>query len=239
MGIVNWDESIPAAPKKAQTNADGTPKEKVNYLKLQAGNSYVVRPVGKCFQVWKYFVQGKDGKIRSVIVEKPDECGLKARHPELEAKEKYVFNVFDRNDNNTLKVMEFAPSIYTGFKKWYDKTKKMPGGEKGGDFSIDAELPSDGDKRRTKYTCQFLEPVPFSDKEKEIANGGLYNLPEIYKAQTEEEMEKILFGGSVPSGNRPAQTQSRPAPAPAKVAQATQAVSEESSSEESGDGPGW
>ena len=191
---VSWEDVESPA---LQASAGGDSKKTV-YLRLPPGsagnpNVYTVRPVAKVMAIYRYFKENK-GKNRSVIVDDPESCPVRERHSELEPKLRYAINVIDRADGE-IKVLEAPPSVFKGFKEWYKRTKKAPGGEKGGDFSISVELPQNGDKRQTKYSCMYLDPTPFTEDEiKRFQSGGLYNLNDVYKPNASKQIEEILFG---------------------------------------------
>jgi|TARA_Y100000310_G_scaffold344276_1_gene456154 hypothetical protein len=192
--IVSWDD-VEASTSRGSSSTDD--KAKPKYLKL-AGTpgslvSYKIRPVHKPMMVYKYFVTGPD-RLRSVVVKDPENCEVRENHPELEPRLRYAINVIDRSDGD-VKILEAAPSVFKGFKTWFDNSGNNPGGEDGGDFAITVEVPKNGDKRKTKYTCSFVKQAPFSEDELEQikSDPGLYNLPEIYKPLETEQIEKILF----------------------------------------------
>jgi len=181
-GIVDWKEIDP--PK--QFSGD---KRQVVYKRLTSGQSHRVRPVHKPMAVWKYYVS-EGGKTKSVIVADPEVCPVLEKHPDLKPSLRYAINVIDREDGE-LKVLEGPPTVFRAFRKWYEKTSKPPGGEKGGDFGIDVE----GKGLQTKYDCQFIEAAPFTEEEMNMIqkDPGLYKLPDIYKPHSPEEIERILF----------------------------------------------
>jgi len=186
--LVSWDDVV-GGDKSGNISGGGG---KGIFLKLQAGRTYRVRPVGKPIEIWKYF-SNKDGQNRSAITADPESCPVRQKY-NLEPKRKYAINVIDREDSR-LKVMEGPISVFTGFKDWYVASKKNPGGKDGGDFNIKIVLPPNGDKKKTKYIVTFIEPCPFTAEEKTmIDEQGLHKLEVIFKPDDAETIEKKLFG---------------------------------------------
>ena len=181
-GIVDWKEVDP--PKAASGD-----KRQIVFKRLTSGQSHVVRPVHKPMAVYKYYVN-EGGKTKSAIVADPEVCPVREKHPDLKPSLRYAINVIDREDGE-LKVLEGPPTVFRAFRKWYEKTSKAPGGEKGGDFGIDVE----GKGLKTKYDCQFVESTPFTEEELNMIkkDPGLYKLPDIYKPHSPEDIERILF----------------------------------------------
>ena len=190
------------------------------FLRLQAGRSYRIRPVGKPIEIWKYF-SNKDGQNRSAICADPETCPVKTKY-NLEPKKKYAINIIDREDGK-LKVMEGPVSVFAGLKDWFTATGNNPGGKDGGDFQIKVIPGAGGNKKLTKYTVTFLTPCPFSSEEKEMLGEGaknLHNLSEIFKPDDAETIEKKLFGAVEPKGQtaEASVVETQPAPKTAVVA---------------------
>jgi hypothetical protein len=187
--VLDWDNVVGGdnkGPASMNTGGGGI------FLKLRPGKTYRVRPVAKPVEVWKYF-SNKNGKNRSAITADPENCPIRTKY-NLEPKLKYAINVFDREDGK-LRVMEAPISVLKVMKEWYIQTKLNPGGKDGGDFSIKVELPSNGDKKNTKYTTTFLMQVPFTAEEKKyIDEKGLHKLAELFKPDDAATIEKKLFG---------------------------------------------
>ncbi len=196
-GIVDWKEVDPR-------HAGSGEGSQVIFKKLESGKSHRIRPVHKPMEIYKYYVSGEK-RTRSAIVEDPEKCSVRENHPDLKPSLRYAINVIDRDDQQ-LKVMEGPPTVFRAFRKWFEATGKTPGGEKGGDWVIDVE----GKGLKTRYTCQFVEPVPFTDEElKTIDKGkGLWELPKIYAPHSPETIERMLYGSDDESSESQESTQS-------------------------------
>ena len=188
--IVEWGDVDRGQANSSSTGGDRKPV----YLKLEAGRSYVVRPIYKPMQVYKFFNNLPDGQFRHVIVDDPETCPISEKYPEMKPSLRYAINIIDRSDAQ-IKILEGPPSIFRGFKKWFEKTKKAPGGNDGGDFGIDVEIPAGKTKLQTKYDCQFIESKPFTKEEIRMIKEDpkAFPLPDIYKPTSPDDMEKILF----------------------------------------------
>tara|TARA_Y100000310_G_scaffold344994_1_gene461023 strand:- start:8683 stop:9426 length:744 start_codon:yes stop_codon:yes gene_type:complete len=192
-GIVNWEEVD--SPRTGSSSTGQNDRPKPTFLRLKANEQYVIRPLAKPMEVWKYFTQ-LNGGTRSAIVEDAEQCPVAKSHPDLEAKQKFAINVIDRSDGE-LKVLEAPPSVFWGMRDWAKMTKKKPGGsDVGGDFCISVQLPPGKNRMQTKYSIQFIEPTPLTDEEKKMAmeDPGLWDLEKVYKPHTPEEIERLLFG---------------------------------------------
>lgn len=193
-GIVNWDQVEPSR------GGDGE-KQQVDYKTLESGGKpNRIRPVYKPMLVYKYYVQD-DKRTRSAIVADPDTCSVKEKHADLKPSLRYAINILDRDDGDKLKVYEGPPTVFRALRQWFEATGKTPGGEKGGDFVISKE----GKGLQTRYTCQFVEPTPFTEEQIEmIKSKKIYDLPKIYAPHPPDVIEKLLYGGDEEGGSQSA-----------------------------------
>lgn len=191
MGIVDWT----AISNKDKGNLNG-----VAYLKLEAGKSYRIRPVGKPYRIFQYFIERNEaqgGGFARAYTEDAENCIVLKKTGE-KAKERFAVNVIDRADGK-LKVLEGAVTIFKQMAVWSKSTGLDPGTKDGGDFAISVECPGNV-KKNTRYNCQFLGPVPFSKDETDmIKKQGLYKLDEIYKPTPQSDIMQKLFGEPSPS----------------------------------------
>jgi hypothetical protein len=202
------------APKDEQEST-----KKVDYLWLKSGQKYKIRPVHKPVHIFKYFYRNSKNELHTAICANPDTCPVAAEHTDLaKPSSRYAIYVFDRNDDNKLKVMEGPKTVFLPFRERFQATDKDPGGSTtGGDWQINIT----GTGKNTKYSLIYIEDVPLTASEKsavsELITEESSKLVNIYKPHTQEEMEKRLFepfpskDGSSDSGS---ETSSTPAPAP-------------------------
>jgi len=194
------------------------------FLKLKAGKTYKIRLVGSPIQYHQHWAPtspitcrspGKDKETGKII----DPLMLQNFTP----KERYCIWVLDRDDGNTLKMMDFPPILYDQFKEWAEAANEQPGGVKGCDWSIKVEIPAGGDVRRTKYKATSLpNSTPFTEEElKAMKEGKLKEkLNEARKPNTPDEIRKMLAEKGVTAGppgqeaGTPSATVSTPAPTP-------------------------
>jgi hypothetical protein len=201
MGVVDWT-SI--------SNKDKGSSNGVTYLKLEAGKSYRIRPVGKPYRIFQYYIERNEaqgGGFGRAYTEDAENCIVFKKTGE-KAKERFAVNVIDRADGK-LKVLEGAVTIFKQMAVWSKSTGLDPGTKDGGDFAITVECPG-GVKKNTRYQCQFLGPAAFSKDETDmIKKQGLYKLDEIYKPTPQSDIMQKLFGESSASKS----SKSSPAPA--------------------------
>lgn len=183
------------------------------FLKLEAGKKYKVRLVSNAvqyFQHWEPVIcrsPGTDPKTNQTI----DPLMLMNYTP----KKRYAIWVFDREDQNKLKVMDFPPTLYEQFAEWKANFNENPGGPNGPDWSIKLEVPGT-DRRRTKYKATHLDKTPFTEDElKLIKEGNLKEkLTELRKENTPDEIRTMLAAkNGDPTG--PSNVESSPAGRPA------------------------
>lgn len=191
MGLVDWNNVDPK-PQTAGNNKD-------NYLRLEAGKKYRIRPCGKPLEVNRYYIPDATGKTRSAITEDPKTCIIHQKYPTQTAKLRYAIKVIDRADNK-VKILEAPPSVFRPMREWAEATGKDPGGIDGADFAITVEVPSGGDKRRTVYKTMALVPTMLSEEEVTMVKGSQPKLAEIYKATPQDKIEAVLFGPAPASG---------------------------------------
>lgn len=162
------------------------------FLKLQGGNSYTVRLVGKAvryMQHWEPVIcrsPGVDEETKQVI----DPLMIQGYQP----KPRYAIWVFHRDDGNKLKVMDFPGVLYDQFKDWACTNNADPGREQGPDWIIKLEVPG-GDKRRTKYRATAkMNATPFTAEEIKLLKESKFHekLIELRKANTPDEIRGML-----------------------------------------------
>lgn len=186
MGVVDWT----SISNKDKNNSNG-----VNYLRLEANKSYRIRPVGKPYRIFQYFIERNEsqgGGFARAYTDDAENCVVFKKTGE-KARERFAVNVIDRADGK-LKVLEGAVTIFKQMAVWSKNTGLDPGTKDGGDFAITVECPGNV-KKNTRYQCQFLGPVPFAKEETEmLKKQGLYKLEEIYKPTPQADIMQKLFG---------------------------------------------
>jgi len=167
------------------------------FLKLEPNKKYRIRLVSNAvqyFQHWEPVICRSPGVVDGKTV---DPLMLQGFAP----KKRYAIWVFDREDQNRLKVMDFPPTLFEQFAEWKANFNDAPGGANGPDWVIKLEVPGT-DRRRTKYKASYLDKAPFSEDEiKQIKEGNLKEkLTEFRKENTPEEIRQLLAAKSDPTG---------------------------------------
>lgn len=173
-----------------------------SFLKLQAGNKYKIRLVGRPLAYWQHW---EPVICRSPYIdEKTNKILCPLMNMGYEPKLRYAIWVFDRDDGNKLKVMDFPASLKDQFGEWKANFNEDPGGQSGPDWVV--KLDSPGDKKRTKYKGSYLDKAPFTKEEADqIAEGNLgAKLAELRRDNTPEEITKMLQDAGISGGAKPA-----------------------------------
>lgn len=183
---VQWDD--------VATKQSADEKDKSEFLRLQSGKTYKIRPVFKPVKFWKYFLKNGQGKTRTAIVADPSTCPVRERHPELKPSLRYAAIVIDREDNK-VKILEAPQSVFRSLGTHFEATGKNPGGSKDGS---DWQIKVTGKGLNTTYDVIYLKETPLSDEEKNILRDALEGdkdkLQNMFKADTPDEIEEKLFG---------------------------------------------
>jgi hypothetical protein len=202
---VGWD----TVSSKASSSG---PKSGMPFLWLKDGTTYKVRLLGDPVCFYKYFHKPSGSpKSRFCICHEGDIREIQSLHPELKPPSaRYAICVIDRNDNETIKIMESAAAVFRPFKKRWERSKKgpddegiKPGGGKGGDWEI--EVDGDG---ATRYTVDYIEDTPLTADEvaayKKAVDGDINKLGKIFEPKEKDEVIAMLFGtskSSAPASN--------------------------------------
>jgi len=177
--FVGWDE------QGTQKKGGGG-----QFLKLEAGKKYRVRLVSNAvryFQHWEPVICRSPGVDAKGVVLDP------LMQMNYTPKERYAIWVFDREDGNKLKVMDFPPTLYEQFSEWKVNFNDAPGGPNGPDWVIKLEVRGN-DRRKTQYKASNLEKTTLTPEELElIKNGNLKEkLAELRKENTPEEIRNLI-----------------------------------------------
>lgn len=197
---VDWGSLI------SKEEANSPKRTQRNYMKFENGKTHTVRPVGNAVCISKFYVATDKGK-RFVFVEPKDAeaaAALISKHfgREIKAQTRYAINVFDREDNNQVKIMEGGFSIFRHFAKWSQVNKDNEGrpisvgGTHSGDWMIEVR----GDGLQRKYVTGYMRPAPFTPQEVKAIKEDkkLYQLQEIYKGTPLNEVVSRLTGEPLP-----------------------------------------
>lgn len=220
--IVDWN-SLGGEESKGKGSGGG----KTKFLRFESGKMYTVRPVGRAFEFFKFFVKPTN---RSVVVETEDVDAAAALlseefGQEFKPQHRYAINVIDREDN-VIKIMEGGQQIFKQFALWAKGNQTHPGGMGGGDWLVQV----DGDGLNRKYNAQCIRPAPLSDEEmNRVKNSGeVYDLESFYagtaltdviaRAKGEQSKEPENATQDVPKAKaQAAQKQAQPQPAGAGI----------------------
>ena len=168
--------------------------ERSDFLKLETGGSYRIRPLFDPVCFFKYFHK-KDGRLRTAICAKPDTCSVRDEHPELKPPSmRFAAYVIDRSDGK-VKILEAPQTVFRPIGSSFEATGKNPGsGKDGSDWLVKVT----GKGLNTKYDVAFAGNTPLSAEEramvKEAMDGDMKKLKKLYKTNTPEEIKEKLFG---------------------------------------------
>lgn len=168
--------------------------EKSDFLRLESGKSYKIRPIFSPVKFFKYFHK-HDGRLRTAVCAKPDTCPVRDKHPELKKPSlRFAAYVIDRADGN-VKILEAPQTVFRPIGASLEMTGKNPGGGKDGS---DWYIKVTGKGLNTTYDVGFIEPSPLTPEErddiKEALDGDKEKLQKLYKIDTPQEIEEKLFG---------------------------------------------
>lgn len=198
-GFVEWNDM-----NKFNNGADNSGK--LDYLRLESGKTFRIRPVFRPIKFYKYFYKN-EGRLRTAICEDPDVCPVRDKFPDLpKATQRYACYVLDRSDGK-LKIIEAPQTVFRPMGNHAEATGKNPGGGKeGSDWLIKVT----GSGLKTKYDVTFLDITPLESKEveyiKEAVGGDQESLKKIYAVDTPEKIEQKLFGDPASSDSEQSDT---------------------------------
>jgi hypothetical protein len=200
--------------------------EMSDFLRLQSGNSYKIRPVFEPVKFFKYFHKNA-GKLKTAICGKPDACKVRMDHPELKKPSlRFAAYVIDRADNK-VKILEAPQSVFRPIGARLGLTGQNPGGGKDGS---DWQITVTGTGLNTTYAVDYIQQTPLNQEErdliKEALDGDKEKLKKLYKVDSAEQIEEKLFGDPNAAGSGPsAPVQAAAAPPASAPAQAAPAAS--------------
>lgn len=168
--------------------------EKSDYLRLESGRTYRIRPLFDPVEFFKYFHK-KDGRLRTAICGNPATCKVRDKHPELKKPSKrYAAYVIDRADEK-IKILEAPQAVFRPIGSSFEATGKNPGsGKDGSDWQVKVV----GKGINTTYEVAFIDNTPLSSEEraavKKALDGDTEKLEKLYKVDSPEDIEEKLFG---------------------------------------------
>ncbi len=195
--------------------------EMSDFLRLQSGNSYKIRPIFEPVKFFKYFHKNA-GKLKTAICGKPDSCKVRQDHPELKKPSlRFAAYVIDRADNK-VKILEAPQTVFRPIGARLGLTGQNPGGGKDGS---DWQITVTGTGLNTTYAVDYIEQTPLTQEErdliKEALDGDKEKLKKLYKIDTPEQIEEKLFGDGSSTPAPTAAPSAAPSPAAAPVASST------------------
>lgn len=180
-----------------QKGSGGGGRGRAKFMKFESGKMYTVRPVGKAWEFFKFFVKPTN---RSIVVaaENVDAAAAMLSEEfgqEIKPQHRYVMNVLDREDNS-IKILEGGQQIFNQFSLWAKGNKAHPGGMSGGDWLIQVQ----GDGLNRKYNAQCIRPSPLSEEEmKRVKEGGeVHDLESMYSSVPLEDVIAKARGDADP-----------------------------------------
>jgi len=96
--------------------------------------------------------------------------------------------VFDRDDNNRLKVLESGDSLFVAFGNWYKSMKVSPAGPQGTDWFV--WVKKDGN-HITYSAIADQKPSPFTEAEQALLDNCPIDLSKVIKIRTPEEIKEL------------------------------------------------
>ena len=198
--------------------------EMSDFLRLQSGNSYKIRPVFDPVSFFKFFHKS-GGKLRTAIIDKNEIAMFCDKHPEVKKPSlRYAAYVIDRADDK-VKILEAPQTVFRPIGSSLEMTGKDPGsGNDGSDWYIKVS----GTGLTTKYDVGMIGPSPLTKEERTLIKEALkgddgefdkQKLHKLYNVDTLAEIENKLFGES--DSGQPSRSQtavSSPVEAPAGAA---------------------
>lgn len=189
---------------------EGTPKDRLNFFKMEKDKVHIFRPIGKAVEFYKYFVMSPAGK-RTVIVDKKDKDPSQKVISEFLGKEtkptwRCAMFVLNRA-NGEVEILEGGFQIFEAFAVWAKASGASPGSQASGDWTIRATGDGAGGSNPRKYQTQFMRPAPLTQEELAKINAlqeqGKLKFSEIYRPVPVDQLVSKLTGGTGGSSSLP------------------------------------
>lgn len=168
------------------------------FLKIESGNDYTIRPLGKAVQFYKFFVNSIKRSV-AVDVDPPnlvnEVAALLSNHfgQEIKPSHRFAMKVIDRSDGK-IKILESSSTIFKSMYMWSKATGEAPGSSKAGDWLIGCS----GVAPQIKYTASFLKIAPITNVEmqqiEEIKDKPEYDLNKLFAGATLDNVLEKLTG---------------------------------------------
>ncbi len=167
------------------------------FLRVKPGIKMKIRLIGKPVKIYKVF--NRDKQCAILDCEETGEL-LKNSHPEDvgQVNTGYVCWCFDRDDGNSLKVLDFPQSVARAIGNRQVVTgKKISSVEEGCDWQI---MTNGKQGKDVRYDAVYLKESPLTEeeiqsiKDKRESKDGKFNLLELFKPLNLTEAEEKLFG---------------------------------------------
>lgn len=189
---IDWDK-MDTSNYGGGTGTGQKKKGTREFVKFQSGKDEKLRPIGGGIEFAKFFNRATKKSIIVELDEAPVVAQLIADKTgtEIQPNHRYAINVFDRNDENKIKVCEGSHSIFSHFGSWSQEISKENNGEKisvghgklGGNWKI--KVTGEGKARR--YSPTFLGSAPITADE----NAEIVRMRK-FKIEGQEEPVDIL-----------------------------------------------
>lgn len=194
--LVDWGDIDSQKPNKSGGGGGGNDK----FLKLAPGKTYRVRPVGKPYIFYAYYVASPDDpkKFNRAVTDDPANCIIRQKY-NVEPRMRYAVNVINR-ENGLLQVLEAPPSVFDKIKQWAKASGHNPGTNQGADFEISVKVPANGDRKRTEYPTTPIVQTPFTAEEQAmLKEKKLFDLEQLFASTPQSEIEAKLYPNAAPA----------------------------------------
>lgn len=187
---LDWEEDF-KNEEKPRSTTDG---KKVKYMVFDKPGMYTVRLVGKGVKFlrhWEPFTKG--GVKQRIITDKKYEGEDKAWAAGFWPRETFAIYLFDRNDNNELKVLEKGKQIFGGFSSFKTVEGINPANpDEAPEFVIEVVWPK-GDRRQADYKVTARRAAaPLTAEEKQKYKETFIPLEEFYKSTPLNKINELF-----------------------------------------------
>jgi hypothetical protein len=187
--------------KNAPGGGGGGNGDRIPFMKFESGKIYTVRPVGHAIEFYKFFCK-YNGKNIVVNVHKKHKKEAEAVLSNFFGKEikmswRCASFVLDRNDNNSIKVLEGGYSIFEPFALWSQTNgNASPGSNAGGNWAIKVTGDGVAGNNPRKYGVSYVGPAPITPDEVSVlkSNAPKMKFKEIYRPVLPEQIVARITG---------------------------------------------
>jgi len=171
------------------------------FLKMEAGKSYRIRPIGRIVEFYKIFRSGRSIIIEEENIDEAIKAVTERDGNTIEPSRRFAVNIIDRSDD-AIKILEGGFPVFNAMSVWATEAQIHPGTRPAGDWTIKPR----GEGKNRRYTTSYLKQVDLTDEEinraKPEDKGGLgqaWNLDNVFRTCPLEKIGQWLFGDSAPS----------------------------------------